>query len=103
MVTCKFEGCDKPKYVAGLCRGHDNQKRKGKELTPLREKNYVKDGKKRCPKCGETKSLDEYTIRTNGYPNSACRKCVAAFYRGRYSDKKSKVDPESTTINGGSE
>ena len=34
---CSFPGCDRPYMAKGLCNGHYLQKRKGKELTTLRE------------------------------------------------------------------
>lgn len=34
--ACWFDPCDKPARNAGLCSGHAAQRRRGKELTPLR-------------------------------------------------------------------
>lgn len=34
--TCSFDGCDKPHYGLGLCRGHWKQKRRTGKLAPLR-------------------------------------------------------------------
>lgn len=36
--TCSFDGCEKPHYGKGLCKGHWNQQRRGQELRPLRSK-----------------------------------------------------------------
>lgn len=33
--TCTFDGCDRPSRKKGLCEGHYQQQRKGKELRPL--------------------------------------------------------------------
>ncbi len=35
MVLCSFDGCNKEAGYAGLCNGHNNQRRLGKELVPL--------------------------------------------------------------------
>lgn len=35
-TMCSFDGCDRPSSSLGLCSGHYNQKRKGRELTVLR-------------------------------------------------------------------
>ena len=35
MGLCSFDGCDKEAGYAGLCNGHNNQRRLGKELAPL--------------------------------------------------------------------
>lgn len=47
-VTCTFSGCGRVVYVqkTGLCTGHDAQLRRGKDLTPLRERVY-----RRPPRC----------------------------------------------------
>lgn len=38
MKKCLFEGCSAVPYAKGLCAGHDCQRRRGKQLTPLRFK-----------------------------------------------------------------
>ena len=38
MTLCEFENCVKPLFVKGVCRGHYNQRRLGKELVPLRRR-----------------------------------------------------------------
>ena len=35
MARCDFEGCDKPTWSGGLCRGHYAQRSRGQELRPL--------------------------------------------------------------------
>ncbi len=37
-MECTFAGCEKTKNTRGLCSGHYQQARSGKELTPLRHK-----------------------------------------------------------------
>lgn len=34
--TCSFDGCVKPRLQHGLCAGHNQQRRKGQELRPLK-------------------------------------------------------------------
>lgn len=36
--VCRFDPCDKPAKTAGLCSGHAEQARVGKELTPIKRK-----------------------------------------------------------------
>ena len=38
MRICSFEGCDKKHKAYGLCHGHNIQRKKGKQLTPIRPK-----------------------------------------------------------------
>lgn len=33
---CVFEGCERPQYAYELCASHNRQRRRGKELSPLR-------------------------------------------------------------------
>lgn len=47
MDTCSFEGCDKPAGYLGLCNGHNNQRRLGKELKPLQVQHHGFSEKKR--------------------------------------------------------
>lgn len=53
--VCAYGPCDKPSINGPLCTGHHGQRRKGKELTPLRRKlnSTVRDdqGRKFCPTC----------------------------------------------------
>lgn len=35
---CGADGCDRREYYAGLCRGHYEQKTRGRDLRPLRKK-----------------------------------------------------------------
>lgn len=37
-MQCSFPNCEKPYYKTGLCRGHFEQKWKGKELKPLKDR-----------------------------------------------------------------
>jgi Recombination endonuclease VII len=50
--TCTGPGCDRRVEVLGLCRSHDQQRRLGKELTPLRS--YTRKPPRVCsfPECG---------------------------------------------------
>lgn len=38
LVTCAFNGCEKPIRTRGWCNGHYEQARKGKVLAPLRQR-----------------------------------------------------------------
>lgn len=38
---------------------------------------YVETGKKHCPHCGITQSLDQFYKRSNGTSGSWCRKCMS--------------------------
>ena len=38
MRVCSFPGCDRNGNYHGICQSHDKQKRKGKELTPIRSR-----------------------------------------------------------------
>lgn len=61
MKTCHFEGCGKPHNTQGLCIGHSCQKKKGKQLTPLRQRSP--NGKRpqckaqSCPDLADCKGL----------------------------------------------
>jgi hypothetical protein len=58
-LECAFEGCKRPKVADDLCLGHLRQKRKGRELTPLRS--YIKrDGICPGPECEEP-------VKSGGY------------------------------------
>jgi len=100
---CTFGGCDRQVYAVGLCRPHYIQRRKGNNLTPIRQYNRVHDGKKKCTRCGEVKTLDNYTFTPEGYPTTMCRPCTAEREKAAYHANKNKVDSGSTTITGGSE
>ena len=49
MENCEFEGCVRGAISKGLCTGHYQQRRLGKELTPLQ--NFSKGYKKSNPPC----------------------------------------------------
>ncbi len=51
--SCDFPGCDKPLKMQGLCNGHDQQRRHGKELRPLRKRRLKTEESPRCkfPRC----------------------------------------------------
>ncbi len=36
-MNCAYKGCGRPRRVRGLCKSHDQQKRRGIALKPLRE------------------------------------------------------------------
>ena len=86
-VNCSGPGCVKAaKYLSHtLCAAHAAQKRAGKELTPLIQKNRIKDGKKVCSACGELLPLSEYpyTKTTGGRPTSRCKPCLSVATRAR--------------------
>ena len=42
MVTCLFDGgCNRPRVSKGLCHTHYEQRRKGRELTPIRKRGFA--------------------------------------------------------------
>lgn len=43
---------------------------------------------KKCPKCKETKSIDQYNKKTRGKLQSRCRKCQNAEVRVHYAENK---------------
>ncbi|MFE2073715.1 endonuclease VII domain-containing protein [Streptomyces misionensis] len=78
---CTFIGCGKPRLTRDLCQGHMLQKKRGKELTPLRyhHRSTERDehGRKRCSTCEQWKEVNEFYPRAqhsdglNGY----CKRC----------------------------
>lgn len=94
---CTFEGCKNrsiPKRIAGLCRGHRDQKKAGKELRPLRYRalSRVSSDGVWCPFC------DHWLDRDDFYPaahsviglQSRCKTCYAI--GGREAALKSKYN-----------
>ncbi|WP_328755045.1 endonuclease VII domain-containing protein [Streptomyces sp. NBC_00269] len=76
-MECIYEGCGREQYGQGLCPGHLTQKKRGKELKPLRKYNRWSGEKKECPGCGEEKDGDEYLTdksRASGL-TQYCREC----------------------------
>ena len=49
--VCRFKGCRKPQFRKGLCSGHNSQRGRGQELTPLRAKRPKGTTEGKCP-CG---------------------------------------------------
>lgn len=79
MVRCSFPGCDKKSLGQNLCTGHYQQKRNGKELTPLKkpeQDNYpVVNGKKQCRECKEVKSVSDFYQVKGASPKLDCKSC----------------------------
>lgn len=51
--ACTFEGCDRPLSAFGLCQGHDRQRKKGRELTPIAPVMSNKGKTCRGPECSK--------------------------------------------------
>lgn len=68
LAPCEFGGCRniQESLKIRLCHAHAMMKWKGRELKPLKGNghNPVVNGMKTCHKCGETKRLDEFYVRT---------------------------------------
>lgn len=41
MTECDFAGCDRARKSHGLCNAHNEQRRLGKQLTPLKKKSFA--------------------------------------------------------------
>lgn len=65
---CTFPGCDNPVESKGHCVGHATQRRRGKELTPLRPKRTDTH----CARGHDISVVGTYQDR--GYPR--CKACV---------------------------
>lgn len=85
------------------------QKWSGKEFTTPRAYRRIVDGKKVCPTCLIEQPLDNYYLRSNGYPCSRCKECMkalAARNRVRAAEKaqeeanKKNVAEDATQIKG---
>lgn len=62
--ACTFDGCEEPQYGHGLCPGHNQQRRRGKTLSPIRRRGSVP----RCAVCNDdtpayVKSSGEHLCR----------------------------------------
>lgn len=84
-VTCIGPDCIMAaRYVSHtLCATHAQQKREGKELTPTRRANRVKDGMKVCSACKQNLPLADYWQKTGGGPQSRCKSCGTTYNRAR--------------------
>lgn len=72
--NCRFPGCVNKRHGAEYCTGHERQRWLGRPLTPLRIHNRVVDGRKKCGRCGVTKSVDEFGRKLH-YVTEMCRVC----------------------------
>jgi hypothetical protein len=78
---CTFDGCTNPQYGYGLCEGHNQQRRRGSELKPLRSRMKGKV----CARCGD--GTPAY-VSSSGEP--LCRKHHARWVRHGDSVKLSR-------------
>lgn len=77
MIQCKFEGCNKSPWARGLCKGHDAQLKRGRQLTPL--KKYVKRGEPRQDIAYKT--AHDRTVRLFGPARGyVCEHCLFVGY-----------------------
>jgi hypothetical protein len=81
---CSFPGCTKPVKSNGLCNSHNEQRRAGKELTPLRgyakqDPTLAEAGLRTCNTCGETKDIEEFY--TGEWLCKACSKTRTVQYK----------------------
>lgn len=53
-ATCSFEECVRPHYAKGLCGGHYQQQKAGRELSRLRGRGVTNGGPCRFEGCGRT-------------------------------------------------
>ncbi|MGW6356697.1 endonuclease domain-containing protein [Streptomyces sp. NPDC055092] len=61
-MQCIYQGCGRSQYSNGLCPGHNTQRKRGKELSPLKSYNRWIGKKKECPGCGELKEREDYSV-----------------------------------------
>lgn len=83
---CCGPDCDRvARYVTpmNLCQSHKLQWQRGEPLSPIPHRFRVKDGMKRCSRCGAVKPLDEFNSQTAKYVQSACRPCQSIVNRCR--------------------
>jgi hypothetical protein len=78
--TCSVPDCLKPKFTRGLCSMHYSRLlRHGSVDKTLRQPPQVDVAQKRCPRCAETKPIEEFGRRSNGKPKGYCYACEAAY------------------------
>lgn len=85
---CSFPVCSNPVKGLGLCQGHYAQRRKGRDLTPLRPRRMSgppatardEQGRKLCLKCRDHHAEADFTrdaAREDGL-NIYCVRCIRA-------------------------
>lgn len=83
---CAYEPCEREAKSLGLCVGHYQQKRRGKELAPLQEKKR-KPNESYCMQCDTQKAREDFYLRPNGKLQNECRDCM----RGRAKARRERA------------
>lgn len=76
---CNFPECKRKYRRSGLCNSHLSQRKRGKKLTPIRERR--EDGLKRCRQCNEVKERTDFRSNGASAVKPVCRACESENYR----------------------
>lgn len=79
--VCTIEDCTSPALARGWCAKHYNRwQRHGDPLVTSRQPPTGPGAThKVCPRCGDTKSLNEFGLRPSGRPKGYCFACEARY------------------------
>ena len=78
---CSVDGCVAVVRCRGWCSKHYTRwQRHGDTAITLRNPPATGDAtEKMCPRCGNTKPIDQFGLRSNGTPKGYCRNCEAQY------------------------
>ena len=89
MQECRYEDCERPVRLKGLCNSHYQMQRRGEALRPLamqrsrgQRAEDAAQGMQTCLGCGERKRLREFG-RLNGDLRPQCKTCMNRDRRDR--------------------
>ena len=79
---CSIEECEDDTSSRGMCVKHYTRwLRHGDPFITLRQPPQVNVAEKRCPRCRDTKPIDQFGIRPNGKPRGYCIDCHDRYYQ----------------------
>lgn len=87
-MKCRFETCEGDAMSLGLCSGHYQQKRRGKELSPLKVYTRRDSQGKVCTRCSEYKTYDEFYKTVRGTYFSECKGCYSLRQKAKYAARR---------------
>ena len=59
----------------------------GTKAVPLRNRNFIVNGHKICPKCKTNKPVSDFNSRDTGKVSSWCKTCLRAYHQGEGKEK----------------